>query len=68
MYLRSQFGLVLFDSEAFKNAGGTDIDPQLTSNGGYVGTPEQLTEEPWLDKNGVPLMINRYNGTLSRGQ
>ena len=33
---------------------------------GYPG-PEQA-EEDWIDQNSVPLIINRYNGTLIRGE
>ena len=27
-----------------------------------------MAEETWLDQNSTPLLINRYNGTIVRGQ
>ena len=32
-----------------------------------MGGPEQA-EEDWIDKNSIPLIVNRYNGTLIRGE
>jgi len=61
--MRSQFGFVLYDEDTFKNAGGTDEDPQL----GVANTSE-VGEENWLDTNATPVLINRYNGTLVRGE
>ncbi len=63
--MRSGFGLVLFDREAFLN-NGTDEDPQASESTAY-GVPER-GEETWIDDNSVPLLINRYNGTLVRGE
>ncbi len=71
-YPRSQFGLVIFDNDAFHNANpGPNADPdmQLTQKLGgnkFVGTDEDK-EEKWLDANALPLLVNRYNGTLTRG-
>jgi prepilin-type N-terminal cleavage/methylation domain-containing protein len=67
---RSQFGLVLFDHAAFLNAGGGDDDPQVISgsNGSYSGSTDATTEETWLDQNATLLLINRYNGTLVKGE
>lgn len=63
----SLFGFILFDSEPFKNLGYTEIDPQYEgAAGSYTGT--ELAEETWLDNNAVPVLINRYNGTLVRGE
>jgi prepilin-type N-terminal cleavage/methylation domain-containing protein len=63
-FFRSQMGLVLFDSAAFKAQGFTDgdqgFDPSVTA-------PE-TSEEAWLDANSTPLLINRFNGTLIRGE
>jgi hypothetical protein len=68
--LSSQFGLVLFDREAFKAQGFTDgdtgMDPNVASYTG--GSPSELTEETWLDSNSTPILINRYNGTLIRAE
>lgn len=62
--MQSAYGLILFDREAFANNGGVE-DPQ--ANEQPYGTGE-LGEEAWIDNNGTPLMVNRYNGTLVRGE
>ena len=64
----SQLGVVLYEEEQFKNAGG-NIDDPLNDNQQYntAGYNEQA-EESWLDQNCLSLMINRYNGTLVRGE
>ena len=59
----SSFGLVLLDGDAFANNASLG-DPQAT--GATYGT--ELGEEQWIDENSVPLLINRYNGTLVRGE
>jgi prepilin-type N-terminal cleavage/methylation domain-containing protein len=63
---RSQIGLVAFDKDAFTNNAGTDGDPQIETPGTYP-TAEQ-DEEIWIDNNALPLIVNRYNGTLIRGE
>jgi hypothetical protein len=68
--LSSQFGVVIFDREAFKAQGFTEgddtMDPAVTS---YTGTsPSEQAEETWLDTNSTPILINRYNGTLIRAE
>jgi type II secretory pathway pseudopilin PulG len=74
---QSSFGLVVFNAEAFRGFDYTDSDAQVAGSGfangatagslpGYPG-PEQ-TEEDWIDKNSIPLMVNRYNGSLIRGE
>jgi Tfp pilus assembly protein FimT len=72
---RSQFGVVLFDRAGFQTAspqaGGrpADADVQFDQGAGtYAGSPEETVEEKWLDENGVPLLVNRYNGTLVKAQ
>ena len=70
--LSLNFGFVLFDQESCRNLFGTpqdpdgDRDPQVES-GGRI-TPAEQKEEAWLDANAVPVLINRYNGTLIRGE
>jgi hypothetical protein len=73
---QSAFGLVVFNAESFKSQDFTDADTQIGGSGfangpssslsGYSGA--ESTEEQWIDQNSVPLMINRYNGTLIRGE
>ena len=70
--LRSQFGLALYQRQALENQSSYSRDDYsvrvynqtLTS---YTSTGEGA-EEDWLDKNAIPLMVNRYNGTLIRGE
>jgi prepilin-type N-terminal cleavage/methylation domain-containing protein len=76
---QSAFGLVVFSAEAFRSQDFTDSDAQVSGSGfanssGAIGSslpsylgPEQ-TEEDWIDKNSIPLIVNRYNGTLIRGE
>jgi len=64
---QSLFGFVLYDAEPFRTLGFTDSDPEFDpSAGSYAG--REKDEEAWLDKNGIPVLINRYNGTLVRGE
>jgi len=73
---RSQLGLVLFDREAYLGAnppasgiagvGSPDDDDMI--DGGSSLTNEEKAEEEWIDKNATPLLINRYNGSLIRGE
>lgn len=69
--LRSQFGFVVYDLEAFTNsmtAGGTAFglaDAQMT--GDNYATAER-EEEKWLDANATPELVNRNNGTLVTGE
>ena len=60
----SALGFVLFDREAFKN-NGNDTDPQI-AGGQY--SPGEVGEESWIDDNSTPMLVNRYNGTLVRGE
>ncbi len=58
--------------------GDPGMDPAVAGYGGY-GVPNSPTkginngtgegsEEGWLDVNATPILINRYNGTLIRGE
>jgi hypothetical protein len=60
-----QLGLALYDATAFKAAGYDDDDP-LVNDQTY--TPAEANEEKWLDNESLSLMINRYDGTLVRGE
>jgi len=69
----SQVGFILFDEPTFVAQGLTDADPAVdTSIGTYssrpTGGPTEKLEEDWIDGNGVPFLVNRYNGTLMRGE
>lgn len=50
----SQIGLVNFERSVFQNAIPASA------------TPAELAE--WLNQNATPLMLNRYNGTLVKGE
>jgi prepilin-type N-terminal cleavage/methylation domain-containing protein len=78
----SQFGLVLFQRDAFVGQNFSPYDPTYTvanSSGttfnytqqqqAYTnGSPSQQTEESWLDQNSTPLLIDRYTGELIKGE
>ena len=61
----SQFGLVVFQRNQFTGQGFTAGDP-IYSRSSY--DQNQATQEKWLDDNATPLLINRYTGTLIRGE
>jgi hypothetical protein len=70
---RSQLGMVLFDRENFEGQGFAagdqfkgQTDPRAVGGGSY-GALEQ-EEEQWIDDNSIPVIVNRYNGTLVRGE
>ncbi len=69
--LKSQFGMLMYEQDAFVNAGWSDTDPQVIdgTNANYkTGSPAESAEEIWLDNNSTPLMINRYTGALVKGE
>jgi prepilin-type N-terminal cleavage/methylation domain-containing protein len=73
-YPQSQFGCVLFDRDAFLAQGYTTdgddgFDSTVSLNYGAVGsTGTEWAEEQWLDQNSTPVLVNRYNGTLIKGE
>jgi type II secretory pathway pseudopilin PulG len=77
----SAVGFVLYDQDGFANLGYTDRDPQCDSTlpvygdvpeatwqSSQTGRSDEALEERWLDANAVPIIVNRANGTLIRGQ
>ena len=52
----------------------SQVDPRTKPNGADTfndaSTPPsaEAAEERWIDENSTPLLINRYNGTLVRGE
>jgi prepilin-type N-terminal cleavage/methylation domain-containing protein len=73
----SDFGVVLFELDPFNTNwtnGDSQIDTAAAPDGGGAyndaSNPKspEAAEEQWLDQNAVPLMVNRYNGTLIRGE
>jgi hypothetical protein len=65
--LYSQMGVVLYDEQQFRTAGGSQDDPTNDNQNVAANGPE-WNEELWLDANSLSLMVNRYNGTLVRGE
>ncbi len=71
-FVVSQVGLILFDGDAFKTLGFTDDDADLIKQS--YSTPwastniSEKTEETWLDTHSTPVMINRFDGTLIKGE
>jgi hypothetical protein len=81
--LYSQLGVVLYDEETFRTTHITtspepDEDPTNDNVAYNAGAYNEIAEEQWLDgyappgapdsPNVLSLMINRYNGTLVRGE
>ena len=71
----SQFGLVVYQRDAFEAQGFGYGDPLYST--ATVSTPpadytaagaNQLAAEQWLDVNATPLLIDRYTGELVRTQ
>jgi Tfp pilus assembly protein FimT len=58
----SQMGAVLFDKKIFVDKGFVDDDAYLG------GTGDEAGKEQWLDANGTAVLVNRYTGTLIRGE
>ena len=78
-YGKSQLGIVLFDRERWMIGSPAvsgqvydkeldwQIQPLTATSYGAAPSTEHL-EEQWIDENGLPLLVNRYNGTLVRAQ
>jgi len=66
--VRSQVGFVLFDKSTFEARGYKVTDPQLNSIPYQSDPDDETAEERWLDENATVYLINRYNGTLVKGE
>jgi type II secretory pathway pseudopilin PulG len=58
--LYTQLGLVIYDNETFSQRNFSPLDGRKQS--------DEFEECAWLDANAVPFVVNRYNGTLIRGE
>jgi hypothetical protein len=79
-YCKSQLGIVLFDRERYQVAAPAltsppyqpEFDWQIEPIGPQISYRQSQSnehvEEDWIDQNGLPLLVNRYNGTLVRAQ
>ncbi|HEY7115675.1 MAG TPA: prepilin-type N-terminal cleavage/methylation domain-containing protein [Tepidisphaeraceae bacterium] len=59
----SQAGLLLYDKPTFAN-----LPPVTDSSGNVDPRVFSTAQSAWLDQNGVAVVVNRYNGTLVRGE
>ena len=71
--LYSQLGVVLYDTEMFRNQSGFtegDRSPLVQIPGLAAPTPaaNEVPEENWIDANGTLLLVNRYSGELLRAR
>jgi hypothetical protein len=70
----SGFGVVLYDRATFLSLGFTEGDYLYPNNYfTYVPSPSayspaEAAEETWLDNNSLPLVVNRFNGALTKGE
>ena len=58
--LYTQLGLVIYDNEAFATQNFSKLEGMRQR--------DEADECNWLDANAVPFVLNRYNGTLIRGE
>lgn len=68
--VRSQFGLVMFERDPYQTQGFSPTDAQIdgTTYGAANSVGTEWAEEKWLDDNSTPILINRYTGTLVKGE
>jgi prepilin-type N-terminal cleavage/methylation domain-containing protein len=78
----SQFGIAIYDRQQFlaksgANANPTDMDfifgsgffdPTIYPASRFSAWNDENAEETWLDNNSLPLFVDRYNGTLIKGE
>jgi prepilin-type N-terminal cleavage/methylation domain-containing protein len=74
----SQFGLVIYQNDAYLSHRASQqpeavyTDPNSTNTSPLThyttGSPTQQQADLWLDQNATPLIINRYTGTLIKGE
>jgi prepilin-type N-terminal cleavage/methylation domain-containing protein len=79
--LYSQFGIAIYDRQTFlakaPGANPTDadfilgsgfFDPAVYPTAKFPSWADENAEETWLDNNSLPLFVDRYNGTLIKGE
>ena len=73
--LYSGVGVALYDRAVFTALGFTEGDYIYRSIGGppsWLPSPSTFAaeqpEETWLDNNSLPLVVNRFNGALTKGE
>jgi type II secretory pathway pseudopilin PulG len=63
----SSFGFVLFEEDLMKDKFGEGYATDPTYSGANYNSSTEKPEEQWLDDNATAVLINRYNGTLVKG-
>ncbi len=68
--LYTQLGVALYDLSEFKDKDFTDNDlfAPISKYGATASVTGEAAEESWLDSESLLLTVNRYNGTLVRGE
>jgi prepilin-type N-terminal cleavage/methylation domain-containing protein len=66
----SGFGVALYDRSLFTGLGFTEGDYIYNKvlGGPATYTGAEQNEETWLDNNSLPLVVNRFNGALTKGE
>lgn len=70
-YLNTHVAFMLYDREAFSNVLNSSESDSLFDIGNQpppASAGDEQNEEQWLSDNGLLLLVNRYNGTLIRGE
>jgi type II secretory pathway pseudopilin PulG len=67
LYLRSQIGIAVYSEELFSGQGSFTRDDAQVRAPGNPDSAEQA-EEQWIDEHATLAMINRYNGSLLKGE
>lgn len=67
--LQGQFGFALFDRDGYASSApdtdGRDEDWQIDNSNNMTG--DEVIREQWLGENALHFLVNRYNGTLVKG-
>jgi type II secretory pathway pseudopilin PulG len=67
-YPQSCFGFVLFDRDALMNQSGVTTEGDVGWGDSNASANNESAKDTWLDSNSTPVLINRYNGTLLKGE
>jgi type II secretory pathway pseudopilin PulG len=70
---KGQYGVILYDRDAYTSSvtgvdsTGRDEDWQITNANALPTSDNEYLREAWLAENATHLLVNRYNGTLVKG-
>lgn len=65
--LPSGCAFLLYDAAPFANLDADPNHPEVDVSDVDTNPPVARPQRPWLDQNSTALVVNRYNGTLIRG-